>query len=140
LLVGGRLAEARGRRPVAAVGLFLATAAQMVFFLSGGTTLWVSSALSVLMAGAGGIALGTLDAELFPTEVRGTSNAFLLVASVLGSSLGLLVAGRLSDPLGGLGYSLALCGIAPLLAAVFLVPRLPESLGRNLDDVSPSEV
>ena len=42
--------------------------------------------------------------------------------------------------LGGLGYSIALCGIAPLLAAIFLVPRLPESSGRELDDISPSEV
>ena len=37
------------------------------------------SAVSIFMAGAGGIALGTLDAELFPTEVRSTSNAMLYV-------------------------------------------------------------
>ena len=45
------------------------------------------------MAGAGGIALGTLDAELFPTEVRSTSNAMLYVIGVLGSATGLLLAG-----------------------------------------------
>jgi MFS family permease len=77
---------------------------------------------------------------MFPTEVRGTSNALLLVTGVTGSAIGLLLAGALSDPLGGLGYSLALCGIAPLLAGVLLLPRLPESRGRALDDVSPSEV
>ena len=38
------------------------------------------------MAGAGGIALGTLDAELFPTEVRSTSNAMLYVIGVVGSA------------------------------------------------------
>jgi MFS family permease len=81
-----------------------------------------------------------MEAELFPTEVRGSSNALLLVCYVAGSAVGLLAAGQLSDPMGGLGYAIALCGIAPLLAAVFLLPRLPESQGRELDDVSPSEV
>jgi MFS family permease len=81
-----------------------------------------------------------MDAELFPTEVRGTSNAFLLIASVLGSVVGLVVAGQLSDSIGGLGKAIALCGIAPILAAIFLIPRLPETSGHALDDVSPSEV
>jgi hypothetical protein len=54
--------------------------------------------------------------------------------------VGLVLAGQLSDPLGGLGYAIALCGIAPIIAAIFLVPRLPESGGQKLDDVSPSEV
>jgi len=39
-----------------------------------------------------------------------------------------------------LGPAIALCGIASLLAAVFVVPRLPETADRRLDDVSPSEV
>ena len=94
LLLGGRLAERCGRRPVAAIGLAIATATQMVFFLIGGPAIWVMSALSMLAAGAGGIALGTLDAELFATEVRSTSNALLTIVGVLGSVTGLIVAGR----------------------------------------------
>jgi hypothetical protein len=86
------------------------------------------------------LAVGTMDAEMFPTEVRGTSNALLLVAYVLGSVVGLVLAGQLSDSIGGLGNAIALCGIAPIIAAVFLLPRLPESSGHELDDVSPSEV
>jgi MFS family permease len=139
LLVGGRLAEARGRRPVAAIFVAIATATQMVFFLAGGSLLWLMSATSVLASGAGGIALGTLDAELFPTEVRSTSNALLIVVSVLGSATGLLLAGALSDPLGGLGRAIALTGIGAFLAAVLVVPQLPESAARLLDDVSPTD-
>jgi MFS family permease len=138
VLVGGRLAELRGRRPVAALALAIATATQMIFFLTGGLSLWVMSAVSILMAGAGGIALGTLDAELFPTEVRSTSNAMLYTVGVIGSATGLLVAGGLSDPLGGIGRSVALTGIGSLLVAILVVPRLPESAARMLDDVSPT--
>jgi hypothetical protein len=94
--------------------------------------------LSVLMAGAGGIALGTLDAELFPTEVRSTSNAMLIVIGVLGSSAGLIMAGALSDPLDGLGRAVALMGVGSLVAALFLVRRLPEPRAHTLDEISPT--
>ena len=137
LLVGGRLAEARGRRPVAAVALAIATASQMVFFLTGGPTLWVMAATSIFMAGASGVALATLDAELFSTEVRSTSNALLLVIGVVGSSIGLLLAGGLSDRLGGLGRSTAITGIGALVVALFVVPLLPETGAHALDDISP---
>jgi putative MFS transporter len=138
LLIGGRLAERYGRRPVAASALALATATQMVFFLSSGPTLWFASALSVLMAGAGGIALGTLDAELFPTEVRSTSNAMLSVIAVIGSAGGFGIAGGLSDQLGGLGRSTAITGIGALLVAIFVIPLLPESRAHTLEDISPT--
>lgn len=138
LLVGGRVAEYRGRKPVATVALVLATVMQMVFFLQGGGVIWLMSAGAVLAASAAGIALATLDAELFPTEVRGTSNGLLLVVSVLGSVTGLVLAGALSDPLDGIGRAIALCGVASLVAACF-VPALPETRARSLDEVSPSE-
>jgi len=123
---------------VAALALAAATATQMIFFLSGGLSLWVMSAVSIFMAGAGGIALGTLDAELFPTEVRSTSNAMLYTVGVIGSATGLLIAGGLSDQLGGIGRSVALTGVGSLLVAIFVVPLLPESAARMLDEVSPT--
>lgn len=140
LVIGGRLAERRGRKPVAAIGLGIGAAAQMVFFLVDGPSLWVASAVAIVFAGGATVALGTLGAELFPTEVRSTGNALLLVCGVTGSVVGLLLAGLLSDEVGGLGPAIAICGLAPLLAAIFIVPRLPEAAHRNLDDVSPSEM
>ena len=41
--------------------------------------------------------------------------------------------------MGGLGPAIAICGIPTLIAAVLLVPRLPETSARSLDDVSPTE-
>jgi MFS family permease len=140
ILLAGRLSETRGRRPVAILGVLVGTLFTVAFFLGTGWVLWLTSTLAIVAAASGTLAVGTMDAEMFPTEVRGTSNALLLVCYVLGSSAGLLLAGVLSDPLGGLGNSIALLGIAPILAALFLLPRLPESSGRALDDVSPSEL
>jgi MFS family permease len=138
IVIGGRLAETRGRRPVAAIALFVGTAAQMVFFLYGSALLWLSSATAIVFGGIAAPALGAFNGEMFPTEIRGTANAFLLVAGVAGSAAGLVLSGSLSDRI-GLGEALALTGIASLLASL-LVLRLPETAARPLDEVSPSEV
>jgi MFS family permease len=140
VLLAGRLAESRGRRPVTIVGVTLATVLQMAFFLGSGALLWVAPTFAIVAAACGGLALATLDGELFPTEVRGSSNGFLLVCAVTGSAVGLVLATQLKDFAGGLGPAIAICGIAPLLATIFVIPRLPETVDRHLDDVSPSEV
>jgi hypothetical protein len=63
-----------------------------------------------------------------------------MVCGVSGSVVGLLVATQLEDVVGGLGPAIAICGLAPLVAAFFVVPRLPETRARHLDEISPSEV
>ena len=141
VLLASRLAESRGRRPVTIIGLLVATTAQAAFFLAGNdAVLWITPVIAIVAAACAGLALGTLDAELFPTEVRGTSSGFLLVSAVAGSAVGLVLATQLKDVVGGLGPAIALCGVASLIAAVFVVPRLPETAERRLDDVSPSEL
>jgi predicted MFS family arabinose efflux permease len=139
VVLAGRLAETRGRRRVSIVGLVLASVAQMAFFVCGGALLWLTSTVAIVAGASAALTLGALDVELFPTEARGTSNGFLLVAGVAGSAAGLLVATILADPLGGLGPGIAVCGLAPLLAALLFLPRLPEPAARSLDDISPSE-
>jgi hypothetical protein len=111
----------------------------MAFFVSGGALLWVSATIAIVAAASAGLTIGALDAELFPTETRGTTNGVLLVCGVAGSATGLLLATTLEGPVGGLGPAIALCGLAPLLAAFLFLPRLPETAARPLDDISPSE-
>jgi hypothetical protein len=57
---------------------------------------------------------------------------------VLGSAVGLLTVGFLADEI-GIGDALAWCGVGALLASLFLLPLLPESAHRTLDEVSPTE-
>jgi MFS family permease len=141
VLLASRLAESRGRRPVTIIGLLVATGFQAAFFLAGNDALlWIAPVIAIVAAACAGLALGTLDAELFPTEVRGTSSGFILVSAVTGSAVGLVLATQLKNLVGGLGPAIALCGTASLIAAVFVVPRLPETAARHLDDVSPSEL
>ncbi len=140
IVIAGWLAETRGRRPVGIIALAGASALQMAFFLGSGATLWITSTLAIVAAACAGLALGAFGTELFPTEVRGTSNALLLVCGVAGSATGLLLATNLDTVVGGLGPAIALCGIAPVIAAFLVLPWLPEPAHHPLDEVSPSEV
>jgi len=137
---GGRVAESSGRRPVAIWGTILGGAGMAVFFSLGGPVLWFALAVGTAAEALAGPALSAFSTELFPTEVRGTAGAGLLITGVAGSVVGLLLVGFGAEPLGGVGRALALTSIAPAVVAVVLLPRLPEARGRALDDVSPPEV
>lgn len=138
LILAGRLSERYGRRPVASISLAIGAGVRAVFFLASGPVLWIASAVGDLTLSCGFIAIGVLNTELFPTETRGTSNGFVALIGVVGSAVGLLMAGALSDPLGGLGHAIALTTIGTFIAAIFVVPFLPEAAHRELDEISPS--
>lgn len=140
VVIAGRLAERRGRRPLAVIGVTVTTLLNIAFFLGDGWVLWVTSTLGILTAAIGGLAIGTLDHELFPTEVRSTSGGFLTACGVAGAVVGLVLAGVLADHFDGFGVALCILAVAPLIAALALAPFLPESAHRILEDVSPSEV
>lgn len=137
MVIASRMTETHGRKPVAIVGLLVGTVALQGFFLASGIPMWVGGMLSIVLVASGSIAMGTLDTELFPTRVRGTAGAVLLVAGVTGSVTGIQIAGRLSDSWGSLGNAIAVTGIGTLVAAACFIPLLPESHNRSLDELSP---
>lgn len=136
---GGRLAESAGRRPLVVWGTFCATALEALFFLAGGPWMWLALFGATVAGALAAPAFGAMGGELFPTEVRGTANAGVLVGGVTGGVAGLVVTGWLAASM-PLGTALALMAVPAALAALILVPFLPEGAGRDLDDLSPPEV
>jgi MFS family permease len=140
IILGGKLAESRGRRVIASRATLALAVASVVFFLTGGAPLWISMLAATVAGAMSGPALTAFNTELFPTEVRGRAGAILLTASVIGAAAGLLLVGYLADPLGDVGKAVAITCIAPVIVALVLIPRLPEARGQRLDDISPPEV
>lgn len=137
--VGGRLADVRGRRRVAAVGLLGGVGFTVGSFLVPGWPMWSFSAIGAVIAAATIPALGVYGPELFPTTGRGRANGIISLVGVAGSSIGLLVAGQLSDRLGGLGPAISILAVGPVLLAVLVLTRYPETAHRELEDLNPSD-
>ena len=140
IILGGKIAESRGRRVIASRATLALGVMSVVFFLTSGVPLWISMLVATMAGAMSGPALTAFNTELFPTEVRGRASAILLTVSVIGAVAGLLLVGYLADPLGDVGKAVAITCIAPVVVAIVLIPRLPEARGRSLDEVSPPEV
>jgi MFS family permease len=139
LAIAGMLIERYGRRPTAFITLLVGGLVRIGFYLGSGPVLWVTSAVGDMVFAIAFLTIATLNVELFPTEARGTSIGMANIIGVMGSIVGILGAGVMSDHFGGWGEALAICTIPTLIAAVVFVPFLPETKGRDLDEISPSE-
>lgn len=139
IIVGGRLADLRGRRMIGAIGtvggaLLLALAYQL-----SGPGLWVSWLVGSILAAMTVPALGVYGPELFPTALRGKANGWISAASVAGSAVGLRIAGALSDRWGELGPAIARLAIGPLIVAALVLAFYPETAHRELEEMNPED-
>lgn len=138
ILVGGRMADRRGRRMVIIPG-FVATAVFGAgFFATSGVTMWMSATLAAGLGTLAVPALGVLAPEMFPTARRGAARGVLSAVATGGSVIGLLSAGVLVDHL-GYGTAFMWLALAPLAAAV-LALRVPETAGLELEALNEERV
>jgi putative MFS transporter len=139
VVIGGAIADRFGRRGIGAVAVVSGagfTVLQM--FASGGAMWWWSLIASVI--GAAAIpALGVYGPELFPTSLRGRANGVIAAVGVLGTIVGLVGAGYLSDRWDGLAPALALFSIGPLVMAGLVVLLYPETAKRELEELNPED-
>jgi MFS family permease len=135
--LGGLLADRRGRRITMVVFLIGLTGAQLAFFLGGERALWPAFAAMVFCQAGKTATLRAWATELFPTNVRGATAAWLAASATLGGMAGLSSAGALAPPLGGIGNALAVISLAGLAAAAVAWLRLPETQGLELEAIAP---
>lgn len=140
IVVGGRLADTRGRRIVGAVGVAGGVGLTVAMVLSGGWPMWVLSMGGGIIGAATVPALGVYGPELFPTSLRGRANGIIAILGVTGSVIGLLVAGYLSDRWNGLGPALAVLSIGPALMAMLVLVAYPETAHRELEELNPEDL
>ena len=140
VLVGGYLAERRGRRTVGAVGLAGGAILTTLSFFTSGPTLWLLTLAGVVISASAVPALAVYGPELFGTHDRGRANGLVVTIGVIGSAVGLVTAGFISDRLGGeLGPALALLSVGPLAVALLVRLRYPETAGLELEEINPED-
>jgi MFS family permease len=140
VVIGGRLADTRGRRPVGAVAIAVGTACTALFFLSSSGVALLGWALLGSIVGAAALpALGVYGPELFPTAARGRAAGLLSLAGLAGSASGMLAAGFLADATGRMGPAIAWLSVGPLAVAVLVLAAYPETARRSLEDLNPED-
>jgi MFS family permease len=134
VIVGGRIADTRGRRWALVPGLIALGLFTAVFFSISGPAMWVSALVAAVLGTLTVAPLGVLAPELFPTARRGGARGALNVLAVVGSVIGLGLAGVGVDA-SGYGTTFALLALGPLIAAG-LAFAIPETSGRELEELN----
>jgi MFS family permease len=139
IAVGGWLADVRGRRVVGAVALAGGTGLTVAMYLSQGWPMWVLSATASIIGAATVPALSVYGPELFATSTRGRANGFITLLGVVGSAVGLLVVGTLSDRAGGIAAAIPIVAVGPAILVLLILVAYPETAHRALEDINPED-
>jgi MFS family permease len=134
VLLGGRLADVRGRRWAIVPGLLAIGVFNAIFFSVVGVPMWIASLFGSVIGGLAAPAMSVIAPELFPTARRGTVRGAVAAIAVTGSVVGLLASGRLIDS-NGYAFAFTVLAVAPIAAAVIAL-AIPETRGRELEDIN----
>jgi MFS family permease len=137
LIIGGRLADMRGRRRLIAVCLPIAAALVVLSFSIGGPPMWLAASVGGIIGAVAFPAVAVYRNELFPTGVRSRASALITAAALVGGIVGLVVTGALLD--GGESHGVVLGSLASAQLAVVAIVLLwfPETAHRELEDLNP---
>lgn len=126
-----------GRKPVLVTLLLLMGAAYAGFYDTHG--FWIAPLWVVQVFALQGVTVivRALGGELFPTSYRSTASALRIVVATLGGSAGLALESVLYGVLGS--HAAAITALLPalLVAALLVWLTIPETAGRELEEVSP---
>lgn len=137
-VLGGRVSDAVGRRPMIVVAYLCAAVGTLLIF-AGGPATFVPGFFLTAAAGACFVTASlAYMAELFPTEIRSTLSAVVISSQVAAGSIGLAAVGGIA---GVADVSLVMSLLAgALLVTLLLLRGLPESRGRDLVGPGPRAV
>ena len=140
IVVAGWMLDRVGRKLTTALTYVVGAVAILVLFQSSThRTMLTAMVVTVCAFQAARSATATYSAELFPTEIRATS--YSLTVNLLGQIAALLtpfIIGAMSKSLGGLGNSVAVMSVGPVIGALLVWRYAPETRGIRLEELSPA--
>ena len=136
LIIGGRVADERGRRILGAtlvpIGAFLLA----LSFSTSGATMWLVAIAGGLAFGISYPALAVYRGELFPTRTRSLAGGIIMTSALFGGIIGLVGGGWFLDANGSYGQVMMWLVIGPVIASAIVWFRYPETAHRELDDIT----
>jgi MFS family permease len=139
IIIGGRLADRRGRRVAGAASLAAGSLLVATAYSTSGVTMWITEMIGGICLGIAYPALGVYRGEMFPTAHRGGGAATVTASNLIGGSVGLIVAGQLLDTGWSYGRVMWLLAVAPVIVSVLVLVSFPETAHRELEEISPDD-
>ena len=140
LLIGGRVADARGRRVLSAItfplGAILLTAA----FATNGQAMWLASVSGGICLGLAYPAMAVYRGEMFPTLNRSFASSVIMTASLIGGSVGLVGAGYFLSRDFSYSTVMSWLSLGPIIAGILVYATFPESAHLELEELNPQDV
>ena len=137
LVAGGRLADKVGRKVVAVATVPTGTMLYALSFTTQGAAMWFFAIVGGILLGISYPAMAVFRSELFPTAHRNMASALIMVASLIGGSVGLIGAGMLLDDGMSYGRVMMTFALGPILVAVLVALRYPETAHLELETINP---
>lgn len=139
LIVGGRIADERGRRMLGAtmvpVGAFLLA----LSFNTSGATMWIVAIAGGLAFGVSYPAMAVYRGELFPTTVRSMAGGLIMTSALIGGSIGLIGGGQVLDSGVNYGTVMLWLVLGPVIASFIVWFRYPETAHKELEEINPTD-
>ena len=139
ILAGGRLADTMGRRVVGSISIALGVAVLALQFAIGGVAMWAAATLGGIIFAAHVPSITVYGPELFPTSLRGRANGIISLTAMAGGVVGLSAAGVMTDAFGTFAPTFAILAVAPMIMALLIATRFPETARRELEDINPDD-
>jgi len=139
LVAGGRLADKVGRKVVAVATVPTGTMLYALSFTTQGAAMWFFAIVGGILLGISYPAMAVFRSELFPTAHRNMASALIMVASLIGGSVGLIGAGMLLDDGMSYGRVMMTFALGPILVAVLVALRYPETAHLELETINPED-
>ena len=140
LLIGGRVADSRGRRLLSAITFPLGAILLTLAFSTSGQSMWLASLSGGICLGLAYPAMAVYRGEMFPTLHRSFASSVIMTASLIGGSVGLIGAGVFLNRDFSYGQVMAWLTLGPIIAGVLVYTTFPESAHRELEELNPQDV
>ncbi len=139
IVAAGVAADRFGRKVIGSTGLAVGAVMLAVSYQLGGTGLWVTGALGIILTGAAIPATRGYQTELFPTRTRAKVGGLLDIVGVAGSAVGLVAVGWLVGRGLALGDAIGSMIWAALLVAAAILFLFPETAAVELEEFNPDD-